>query len=258
MKNVLRIALWLALIPCLNAAIYNSTPAGLIKGARLEQVSTTQIKIGVGYGEILGSYWEILPSNSLAITGYTLTGLTTTTNGVMQYLYIDRTNSSLPDIAIRNSTTAPTWNEDFLGWYSGDDRCIGALFILPNGAISTFMCPDDDTYVGLTTQVLSGGSVSTTYGVWNALNLSSFLPVNASAAYLNSSVNHLSGTIWTYCKVGLKSDFLTFYEDGAVAATVTCEMPFSRGASKTISWMGFAQYSSNSAQVFVRGYRIER
>lgn len=52
-------------------------------------MSDSTIKVSSGYGEILGSYWEIGATSAVAVTGYTLTGLTTTANGVFHYIYID-------------------------------------------------------------------------------------------------------------------------------------------------------------------------
>jgi hypothetical protein len=71
-----------------SASLYNRIPAGLIKGARLSRVSDSAIKIGVGYGENNGAYWEITSADPLVTIGYILTGLTTTANGNFSiYLY---------------------------------------------------------------------------------------------------------------------------------------------------------------------------
>ncbi len=51
---------------CLSASAFefNRIPAGLIKGARVSRVSDTAIKMGVGYGENMGSYWETIATDA--------------------------------------------------------------------------------------------------------------------------------------------------------------------------------------------------
>ena len=62
------------------------------------------------------------------------------------YLYIDDSTLSdngatvLDETNFRNSTTAPTWDVDQLGWYDDatGDRCIGALYVDSNGDLMVF------------------------------------------------------------------------------------------------------------------------
>ena len=237
-----------------SAFQFNRTPAGLIKGARLERVSDTAIKIGVGYGDILGSYWEI-PSDDVVVTnGYTLTGLTTTTAGIYHYIYIDRANSSLPFIAITNSTNAPNWSNDFMGWYSGQDRCIGAVWVKPDGKIQLFYCSDDETYVWSETIFFSPGSPSTT-AVWNTTNLSPYVPANTYEIRAGLSM----WGAWTFTQVGLKATGGDpIYENGVTQSTIIGYLPFSRGAAKNCQWLATASSTTGNVQLSVRGYRLER
>ncbi len=55
MRKLMKIMLFLAICATGMAFEFNRVPAGQINGARLSWVSDTEIKIGVGYGEIMGT-----------------------------------------------------------------------------------------------------------------------------------------------------------------------------------------------------------
>lgn len=240
---------------------FNRIPAGQIQGVRLSWVSASSIKLGVGYGEVMGSYWEITPTNSLVTTGYTLTGLTTSTNGVFHYIYIDRLNSSLPDVTIKNSATAPTWSDDFMGWYNGPDRCIGVVWVNPAGNVTNFYCPDDVTYQWYVREVVAGGTV-TTAETWNSLNLTAFVPANVTHASVLVSLYYASGTAWTNCRAGLAvtgfKGQTERYDGGVNKAAVGEWLPFARAGSRSIDWLAMATQSGSTASVGVQAFKIER
>lgn len=253
----------LAALCCSSAFAFefNRMPAGLIKGARLSRVSDTAIKIGVGYGENMGSYWELTATDTLNTTGYTLTGLTTTTNGVVHYIYIDRNNSSFPNVTITNSTTAPSWSDDFMGWYNANNRCIGAVWIKANGTIIDFTCPQDDTYTYDSGAIATGVSPTTSYGVWTTVNVSGYLPTNIYAMRANYGVNFSwSGTMWAYSTAQVKrtGETLGLREDGTVGTLATGWLDFPRGASKQLDFMAWAQSTNGFTLFAVMGYKIER
>lgn len=242
----------------LTAADYNRVPAGQLKGARPSWSSTSSIKIGVGYGEVSGSYWEIGATDPLATTGYTLTGLTSTANGVVHYLYIDRANSSFPDVAIRNSTTAPVWSDSFMGWYDGADRCIAAVWINPNGTIADFYCSADDTYAYVA-KTFSPGSPATGVEAWSNVDLSAYVPANSHEISVGLS---LVGS-WSFSKAGLwaggaNSAGNVEYEHGTTKAFVNTWLLLDRGHSKIVKWMANCSSTSGTVTLFIRGYRLER
>jgi len=239
----------------LPAFEFSRVPAGQIKGARLSWVSNSAIKIGVGYGEVLGSYWEIIPTDTLVSTGYTLTGLTTTTNGIFHYIYIDRANSSLPNIAIRNSTTAPTLSDDFMGWYDGLDRCIGAVWVNANATIKSFYCASDDSYMFPASIILPTGTITTASQVWNLVDVSAYTPVNAYEVRTHVTMN---GS-WGFCFAGLMPEYgTTYYEGGVSTANLGVYLPFERGITKKIKYLAQASSTSGTLLLTVRGYRLER
>lgn len=260
MKTLIRLFIAIGVLSTgLTAADYNRVPAGQIKGARLAYVSTNSIKIGVGYGEVSGSYWEIGPTDTLVTTGYTLTGLSATTNGVFHYIYIDRANSSFPEVAIRNSTTAPAWSDSFMGWYDGADRCIGAVWIKADGNIRDFLCSDDETYYVNQLLLLTASSVSTTTNVFSTLDINPYSPVNASSVYF--SIEAFGS--WTRCTVQIAREatvlpYSNVQESGVTNCRAADWVAFERGADRKIRWSAFGSSASGTMRRFVEGYRIER
>ena len=60
---------------------------------------------------------------------------------VWQYLYIDDSaiiSSTLTDAQLVNRLEAPDWTPSKLGWYRGNDRCIGAFYVNLSGEIDRF------------------------------------------------------------------------------------------------------------------------
>lgn len=261
--------LLLFLLICSSSCLayeFNRVPAGLITGTRLSFVSTSAIKIGVGYGEIMGSYWEINPTDTLVTTGYSLTGLTTTTNGVVQYIYIDRANSSLPGVTLKNTTTAPTWSNDYMGWYNGLDRCIGALWVEPSGVLRSFFCADDRTYTWPTTAVTSfSKTLPSSYDVWTLFDISDYLPATTSEGIVETDA-WIAGVTWHNCRVGISSENSSQYVgDGVLRAKIATYVPFERSAARKVKWMAYAATNSGgtlttTGNLYVRisGYRIDR
>lgn len=255
------IACFLGAVSLASAFEYVRKPAGLIKGARLEYVSSSSIKIGVGYGENMGSCWEIGPTDTLNVSGYTLSGLSSSASGIVHYIYIDRASSSFPNIAIRNSTSSPTWSSDFLGWYSGSDRCVAAVWVNSSGSVVSFTCPEDDLYqvnVGVVTS--ASNSISTTTPVWTSLDCSSRLPVNASSARIMAAVWWTSGVKWDWCQVGFISNGAggSARENGVSNAAVFDYGTFPRGAAKTIQYLTHAPTNLGTLEVYITAFKIER
>ncbi len=257
MKKLFCILLLTAFCSIGHAFEFNRFPAGRIEGGRLSWASSSSIKLSVGYGEIMGSYWEITPPDTLVTVGYTLTGLTPTANGVFHYLYVDRSNSSLPNIVLKNSTTAPTWSNDFMGWYNGSDRCIGAVWVKPDAQINYFYCSDDVTYNWESTTLINPGSVSTT-GVWTLYDFNDFVPKNAIAVQAGLHIWQSSVT-WTMCRAGIMPERgLSTYGEGVTQTEAYCVIPFERGAQKKCKWLALASSSTGNVVLFIWSYKIER
>lgn len=67
------------------------------------------------------------------------------------YIYLDDSaivaagSTTISATELLNSTTAPTWDADQLGWYNGNDRCIAAFYIDDAGDILEFL--QDGPYI---------------------------------------------------------------------------------------------------------------
>lgn len=258
---ITRIILFCVACSVAAAGSFNRQPAGLIKGARLSWVSGTTIKVGVGFGENAGEYWEIVPEDAYATTGYALTGLTTSANGVFQYLYIDKANSLFPSVALSNSMTAPAWRDIYMGWYNGQNRCVGAIWIKPDGNLVNFICPQDDVYRCTLMSITSTGGVSTTWPNWNAWDCSSFVPVNAYEISAECTVTCNGPTFWAYCTAALKTGTelgTDRYEYSSISASVNDWLPLGRGAAREVLWQAFAQSTNGWTKRGLHGYKIER
>lgn len=250
--------------PRAHAAYYATRPYGEIKGTALIWVNSTTIKLAPGYGEINGNYWEVTPSDPLVTTGYALSGLTSTATGVYQYIYISSASSTLPLITLRNSTTAPTRDATKLGWYDGNDRCIGVVWILPSGALSQFLTVDEETYLCAPALIVSGGPVSTTYpGSLAAMNLTSssqYLPVNVKRARMEISCDMGANNV--LAEVHIISDDGTYLSklptSGYRKAIVGGWVDIARTASRNFRWFAYSSISNNSVNIWINGYQIER
>ncbi len=266
MKNNLLMAIIYAILLTTGHSLeYSRQPAGNIYGARSAWISATTIQIGVGHGENTGIYWEISPTDPLNTTGYSLTNLTATPKGAIHYLYIDRTNSPFPAIIIKNSTTPPIWSENLLGWYSGIDRCIGAVWVNAAGEIEEFICPNDQTYLITPNKSINFSlAIPTTYDAWTLLDIAPYSPVNASeiAARISSYATSVN---WTTCRVGIRAENRVFdhVNDGVVRVRIENWLPFKRGIAKKLEWMAYSTQSSGALtdvgylQVSLHGYRLE-
>lgn len=104
------------------AVYYNPTPAkGTIYRMYVQYVDSDTVQVTPGYCEANSKYYEVAED-----TDYDLGSIPYGEDYV--YLYIDDSASSAPSITFTDSTTEPSWDDDKLGWYNGDDRCVGALY----------------------------------------------------------------------------------------------------------------------------------
>jgi hypothetical protein len=68
------------------------------------------------------------------------------TASAWHYLYIDDSalsGGTITAARLLNSTTAPTWNASELGWYNGNDKCIGAFLTNGSSQLLEFFQADD-------------------------------------------------------------------------------------------------------------------
>lgn len=255
-KKITRILIISVVCSCVYGGTFRHEPAGMIKGARLAWVSGSTVKVGVGYGEDAGDYWEIVPTDSCVTTGYALTGLASSSLGSVQYIYIDRSNSRLPSVILINSTTAPTWSDNYMGWYNGSNRCIAAVWVQPDGTIINFICPTDDIYIFPDVTLFTDNSISTVYNTWHTFDCTPYAPVNAFALRLAQS---MWGGSWTYCLADIHPNSVAQAAYGPSAGTTTQGwIMFARGAPKSVQYQAWASSATGSEGLWYEAYQIER
>lgn len=260
-KYIILLAISILCYSSLDAFEYSRQPAGLINGVRLKYNSNDSIKVDVGYGEIMGDYWEITQSDTIVTEGYVLATLTPSTNGYVTYIYINRESSRLPSIELVDSPLPPTWSEDFMGWYRGGDRCIGAVWILPNGAVKSFYCPDDQTYMwGSAVILVNSTAVSTAWNVWNVFDLTNFSPANTAGLRLSTAAwENANPFTWKFVRVGCRTtSSVEQYGDGVFQAMTVGWAYFARNAVRQCSYLTWASSGNGVTQLSLHGYRIER
>lgn len=241
------------------AGSFRNEAAGTIRGARLGFLSETAITIGVGYGEVSGKYWEIRADDPLVSTGYNISDLTSSSNGMIQYLYIDGVNSPLPDVVIRNSSMAPSWSNTLMGWYNGVDRCIGAVWINANGTIMSFSCSDDTTYLVNINLLLQ--TTPATANIWSPFDFSNYSPKNSTALKIAGATWRSGGSNWIDCTIAVWADTpgaQPVWGHGSNRANVEDWFEFTRGARRSGQYSGYATTNSGVVSLFLLGYKIER
>jgi hypothetical protein len=253
--NLLGMVLVVALIATQNciAGMYITVPKGAIYQAYVDYNDVNTVTITAGYGECSGNYWEITSSMDHDM-------LSLATGEDFHYIYIDDANSVYPDPCIIDSTTEPSWSDSKLGFYNGDDRCIGVIWS-PDGSatITQFGSTHNLKYmpsvIGTNIKVvLTNGNPDSTF---QFLEATAYTPVNAVAVAVIAS-NYSSGG--NLCVVEVASNDYgnsRIIEDATSYASVCGWIDLPRGCSRDLQWYG-EDNDNNSFTVGIRGFQIER
>lgn len=191
MKNIITIVC----LACagLAGAFANSytlpVPIGDIHRAYIKYANTTTITVTAGYGECNGFYWENTSDTNVSLTVPTAEDIV--------YIYVDFSESDFPSVVFTDSTTEPTFSDAKLGWYNGDDRCIGAVYSPASSAtINNF------NYIG--TKLIFTGSLyleqsANPSATWQNTNVSAadVSPVIADSLALDFKINDSSSSTAT-------------------------------------------------------------
>jgi hypothetical protein len=108
----------------------------------------------------------------------------------LHYIYIDDSavvtsgSALLTATEFINTTTAPAWSNSKVGWYNGNDRCIGAILTEAASTIAEFQISSSrlQTYVDATSIVAFASAAAPTTGT--SLDLSAIMPVFSTRARL--------------------------------------------------------------------------
>jgi hypothetical protein len=237
---------------------YYGIMKGTIEGAYVSYHDNSSIKITPGYGECNGHYWEITEPiyASVAI-------ISGPSSDDIRYFYINDSQSSFPTPTIYYSTTLPTWSDSKLGWYSGNDRCIGVFwygerYTYPH---TKFTVHGDGRLVRYITEepivICVNGDTPT--GSWTMMIGEEYgwYPVNSTAV-------SISGYATDDGPVLLAVSAYENASPGKLCRELSC-VGFNRasisgwvqlGASLDISWYGEAD--DDSAYIYLNGFEYQR
>jgi hypothetical protein len=194
-------------------------------------------------------------------TAHTMTSMVDATAD-FHYIYLAAAGT------ITDSATEPAWSDAKFGWYNGDTRCIGAVWVpsATPAALQGFENNSDNEYVYFGTssgnygiyKILSAGAPS---GAWQDLTSAPYTPVNSSKIYLDAYEQDAGGSYST-CYIHVAS-----YErktnatepkgvlSGAAWGLVRVCGWLNLGASRNISWWGDDNDDDASA-IDIVGYKI--
>ncbi len=228
-------------------------PRGTIKGAYVDYVDADYIAIKTGYGECNGKYWEVTSD----IT-YQLTGIT---GPDFYYIYIDDSQAAYPNLdndSFAHADTEPVWSDTKFGWYNGNDRCIGAVWVNDSHDILSFLAVNSsdktvDTYANTIKILIDTTSISSSFQTLT--DSSTYVPVNATEVRLSVYVDDDGApcNIWVtpaervISAAGLRLSSYRY-------ANTTVWMPLDD--SRDIAWQASAD--DRRAQIINMGFKISR
>ncbi len=157
---------------------------GYKRGFGLGFTNTTTITLTQGMWHHAGTTTQMI--YSAGALSYNPSGLSGTQ---LQYIYLDDSAIASAGSAIitatqlTNATDAPTWSNTKCGWYYGNDRCIGAIYILA-GDITEF-------------RIFSGGFYG--YRVANIIYTDAASPTSATSLAMATTADPTINLIPAFC-----------------------------------------------------------
>lgn len=238
---------------------YLGVQKGMIHLAYVEYKDSDTVTITAGYGECNGHYWEVTEP-----IDYDMTGLTTAED--FHYIYIDDANSLYSDPIFTDSTTEPVWSNAKLGWYNGNNRCIGVVWS-PAGSATIleyvitsdlkWMAKNTNQYIKL---ALQNGDPD---GQDQFLECSDYSPVNSKAILIAASNADTNDTVFVQVHTSdsqygkLRSNACSSAYDVTVTAAINGWLELPRGSSRDLYWSG-DDNDNNVFSIHIDGFQIER
>lgn len=233
---------------------YLGLQKGLIYGAYVDYKDSDTVTVTCGYGECNGHYWEIVEQP----LDHDMTSLTTAED--FHYIYIDDANSVYSDPIIVDSTTEPAWSNSKLGWYHGNDRCIGVVWS-PEGSatITEYVITPDLKWLYKNSgehikTVLSGGNPD---GTEKFLECSAYSPVNSKAILVIASNNETGDSVFVMVRAADAHASKMYASTYGYTAAVQAWLDLPRGGSRNLYWYGYDD-DNNNFTVNINGFQIER
>lgn len=225
-------------------------PLGYIHKTNVEYLSETTVTVTAGTGECNDFDWKSDAAASVDLSGVMPGGED------FIYIYVDHSACDYPAPAFTGTTTEPVWSPAKMGWYNGEDRCIGVVFVNSSGNIAEFSTnPSDEcVYQGGLKKVLTNGNPDQTY---KFLECSAYVPVNASSLYVSARNSATSGTACVIvaanqnirARIAAKSKMCTVITTGWI--------PLQRELDRNLQWYG-PDKNDNNYQIHIFGYRVDR
>ncbi len=220
----------------------------VIWGTYVTYKSSTQITVTTGSGRCNGTEWSITSEIDVTLSSFT--------GEDFIYIYIDDSASSYPTPTIIGATTEPSWSDTLHGFYNGDDRCIGAVWMDSANNVVEFQNNSNNEYItnSAIKTVLQNGNPN---GAYQTVECTAYTPINSTAIFVNSYNKDTSDA----CYVSVapyESNFAPLCNEG-YNTWVYCRgwIPLQRGWSRDLKWLGYDN-DDNSYLIQIRGYRIER
>ncbi len=241
----------------LGSMILTAANEHAIWGCYVKYKSSTEVYITAGSGRCNGTIFENGAETTLDLTSVLPAGED------FVYIYVDDSASSYPTPTFIGSTTEPAWNSTSptIGWYNGDDRCIGVVWVDSLGNIQEFTNNSMQEYYTVDSSIGSPLVNGNPDGTYRSLESTNYIPINATAVRVYG-VNKDSGANVRVAVASLENtnDRIEAYEygsSGTIVASARGWITLKRGASRDLQWFGDND-DNNDFDVHIQGFRIER
>jgi len=230
---------------------------GYITGCYVEFNNVTSVTVTAGEGVCNGNFFAVTND-----TAHYMTSLATAQD--YHYICIDDSASTYPTPIFIDSTTEPIWSDAKLGFYSGDDRCIGAV-LSSNGVshVAKFQTFGTGRIMFNDVSLICANNHNPNGG-WQAPNTtatSAVLPVNAVSAHILAYGRDLGSVYICAVTTEEHADVNPTYHMGQYMRYGYDRM-MSRewvglGPSRNLEILG-SDDDDNNLALFVTGYEVRR
>jgi len=227
-----------------------SSHKAVIFGAYVKYKSSTDIYVTAGSGRCNDNFWENAAETTVDLYSVLPAGED------FVYIYIDDSASSYPTPTFIGSTTEPAWSNTKIGWYNGNDRCIGVVYVDTYGNIRSFqnnsrseLLPND-----LALNVLSNGNPN---GSFQTAEATAKIPVNANGVFVWAANTDMNGTVNVQVSSYESSRALLIAQGDNNSTIAIGWISLERGGTRDLKWKG-QDDDDNGFNIWIYGYRIER
>jgi len=247
-KNILIVLMILILGSVFTFA---DTHKNVIFGAYVKYKSSTEITVTAGSGRCNDTFWEITSEIDVNLYSVLPAGED------YLYIYIDDSGSSYPTPTIYGDTTEPTWSDSKIGWYYGNDRCIGTVWVNSSSNIEQFQNNSSLEYIPYQPikEVLTGGNPT---GSYQTVETTAYIPINATAVYV-TALNRDSDGDSCYVAVSPAENANSRLVNSTYKSWsyIYGWLSLDRGFGRDLQWNG-SDDDNNEFKIKILGYRIDR